>query len=427
MSLRKSTLGNRIASTSGIEVLMDDLGKAMAEGGENIKMLGGGNPAHIPEVAELWRSRMEEILATEDQFERMVGNYDPPSGNARFITALAELLQREYGWDITEDNIAVTAGGQTGFFFLFNLLGGEMDDGSTKRILLPVVPEYIGYANQGACGNVFDARHPVIDHPAPHRFKYGIDFDKLDLDPEKHAAVCLSRPTNPTGNVVTDEEVSKLSELCKDAGIPLIIDGAYGTPFPNIMFTDANPVWGEHIILTLSLSKIGLPGTRTAVVIANKEIATAVRSQTAIVGLANGNVGQVIMRPLLESGDVLKLSNDVVKPFYKKQSDFALRCADELLDSSMDYHIHVSEGALFLWFWFRGLPISSQELYERLKKRDVLVVPGEHFFFGLPDETDEPWRHRHECIRVSFAMPEDKVREGIRIIGEEAKAAYAAV
>ena len=159
-------------------------------------------------------------------------------------------------------------------------------------------------------------------------------------------------------------------------------------------------------------------------VIANKEIAAAVRSQTAIVGLANGNVGQVIMRPLIESGEVLTLSNNIVKPFYKKRSDFALNCIDELLDDTMDYHIHVSEGALFLWFWFRDLPISTQELYERLKKRDVLVVPGEYFFFGLPDETDEPWRHRHECIRVSFAMPEEKVREGIRIIGEEAGAAY---
>lgn len=426
MKLTKSTLGTRIASTSGIEVLMDDLGKAMAEGGENIKMLGGGNPAQIPAVSELWRKRMAEILAEPGQFERMLGNYDPPAGNAKFIEALAALLQREYGWNIAPENIAVTGGGQVGFFYLFNLLAGEMPEGSIKRVLLPVVPEYIGYANQGACGNIFDARHPVISHPEPHRFKYGIDFEKLDLDPAKHAAVCLSRPTNPTGNVITDQEVDKLSALCKESGIPLIIDGAYGTPFPNIMFTEANPIWDEHIILTLSLSKIGLPGTRTAVVIANKEIAAAVRSQTAIVGLANGNVGQVIMRPLIESGEVLTLSNDIVKPFYKKKSDFALNCVDEFLDDSMDYHIHVSEGALFLWFWFRNLPITTQELYQRLKERDVLVVPGEYFFFGLPDEAEEPWRHRHECIRVSFAMPEEKVREGIRIIGEEAKAAYAA-
>ena len=36
---------------------MDDLGRAMAGGGEML-MLGGGNPALVPEVEKLWRGRM---------------------------------------------------------------------------------------------------------------------------------------------------------------------------------------------------------------------------------------------------------------------------------------------------------------------------------------------------------------------------------
>ena len=114
------------------------------------------------------------------------------------------------------------------------------------------------------------------------------------------AAICVSRPTNPTGNVLTDEEIARLSDLAKSHGIPLIIDNAYGAPFPNIIFTDAKPVWDEHIILTLSLSKIGLPGTRTGIVIANPKIAAAVASMSAIIGLANPNIGQAIAQPLVE-------------------------------------------------------------------------------------------------------------------------------
>ena len=75
---------------------------------------------------------------------------------------------------------------------------------------------------------------------------------------------------------------------------------------------------------------------------------------------------------------------------------------------------------MFLWLWFEGLPITTRELYNRLKARGVLVVPGEFFFFGL----DEPWRHRDECIRINYAHAPDDVRRGIRIIAEEVRRAY---
>jgi len=205
--------------------------------------------------------------------------------------------------------------------------------------------------------------------------------------------------------------------------VPLIIDNAYGAPFPNIIFTEATPVWNDNIVLTLSLSKIGLPGTRTGIVIAREEIAAAVSSMRAIVGLANGNIGQAIMEPLVRSGEILKLSNEVVRPYYIEKSHQARKWVDEFFDPSLPYRVHLSEGALFLWLWFEGMPISSRELYERLKARGVLIVSGHYFFFGLDDS--EAWSHRDECIRVTFTMDERTVKEGIEIIAEEVARAYA--
>ena len=60
---------------------------------------------------------------------------------------------------------------------------------------------------------------------------------------------------------------------------PLIVDNAYGAPFPNIIFTEVKPVWNENTILTMSLSKLGLPGTRTAFMVGPPNI---VRSLSAI-------------------------------------------------------------------------------------------------------------------------------------------------
>ena len=65
--------------------------------------------------------------------------------------------------------------------------------------------------------------------------------------------------------------------------------------------------------------------------------------------------------------------------------------------------------------------IADRELYERLKKRGVLVVPGSYFFPGF----DEPWPHKHECIRVTYCAQPDKVRRGIAILADEVKKAYA--
>ena len=400
---------------------MDDLGHAMASGGPDLKMLGGGQPARIPAMNAVWRRRLEEIMEEMGGLERALTTYDPPRGNPHFLQAIATLFSETFGWDLGSENIAVTSGGQTAFYFLFNLLAGQMPDGRRKKILLPLVPEYIGYSNQGVSGDLFHAVRPLIEETGPHEFKYRVDFENLDVTPDI-AAICASRPTNPTGNVLTDEEVARLSDIAKQHGIPFIIDNAYGAPFPGIIFADAKPFWDKHVVLTYSLSKIGLPGTRTGIVIGPPEIIRALGSMSAIAGLSNPNIGQQITLPLIKSGEILKLSSEVVRPFYEEKCRLARQAAVAAFGDDIDWYMHRSEGALFLWFWFPGLRISSKELYQRLKKREVLVIPGHYFFFGLDDPH---WDHRHECIRVSYAMDEDVVRDGLRIIAEEVKACMA--
>ncbi len=421
MSYEFSKFGQHLGSGSGIGDLMDDLGHALASGSPTLKMLGGGQPAHIPEITAVWRRRLEELLEEPGGLERAFTIYDPPRGNPAFLQAIATLFCQNFGWDLGPENIAVTSGGQTAFYFLFNLLAGEMADGSNRKILLPLVPEYIGYANQGTNGNLFRAIPPLIEKTAPHEFKYHVDFDQLEVTPDI-AAICASRPTNPTGNVLTDEEVARLSAIAKQNGIPFIIDNAYGVPFPGIQFADATPYWDTHVILTLSLSKLGLPGTRTGIVIGPPEIIRALGSMSAIAGLSNPNIGQQITLPLIQSGEILRLSRDVIRPFYQDKCKLARQAAMDAFGDDVEWFMHRSEGALFLWFWFPGLPITSQELYERLKKREVLVIPGQHFFYG---HSDAAWQHQDECIRVSYAMDESIVRSGLAIIAEEVRRAWA--
>jgi len=398
---------------------MDDLGRALEEGAGEMHMLGGGNPAPIPEVAQRWRELMHDLLVGDPaRFDRMLGVYDPQHGNRRFIRAMAKLFNDAYGWGLTEDNIVITNGGQTAYFFLFNLLAGEREDGAVSRALFPLMPEYIGYAEQGLHPETFIAAPSLIEERPDRMFKYRVDFENLPWD-EPVAAVCVSRPTNPTGNVLTDAEMRRLHGLCRERGAYLIVDNAYGEPFPGMIFTEIEPFWGEDIILTYSLSKLGLPGVRTGIVIAPPEVCRAVASLNAVVGLANGNVGQALTLPAVESGELIRMSRERIRPFYESRSQRAVEAIRKAFGDT-PCRIHVSEGALFLWLWFPGLPGGSAALYEDLKAAGVLVVPGHFFFHGLR----EPWPHAQECIRINFAMNIDAFPDAARKMAAVVQARY---
>ncbi len=417
-AMRLSRFGESFGPGAGIVQLMDDLGRAAALNPDML-MLGGGNPGRIPQMERRFRERMHRILADGRAFEDMVGAYGPPQGHLRFTRALARLLRESLGWPVGPENIALTNGSQSASFMLFNMLGGHGADGAPARVLLPLTPEYIGYADQGAESDLFVAARPQIELLGDHQFKYRVDFDALRIGNDV-AALCVSRPTNPTGNVLTDREVATLRRLAADHQVPLIIDNAYGVPFPGIVFTEATPVWDENTIVCMSLSKIGLPGVRTGIVVAAPDLVEALSGMNAIVNLTTGSFGPELVLDLVRSGEVLDLSRNVIRPFYRRKAEAAVAKLRRDF-AGHPFRVHKPEGAIFLWLWFPDLPLACEALYERLKARGVLVIPGHHFFPGLAED----WRHRHECIRVNYALDEDRVHAGLAIIADEVKKVYA--
>ncbi|MDW3047480.1 valine--pyruvate transaminase [Vibrio sp. Vb1554] len=410
-----SKFGEKFNQYSGITQLMDDLNDGLRTPGAI--MLGGGNPAAIPAMLDYFHQASEEMLAS-GELVAALANYDGPQGKDAFVKALAQLFRETYGWDISEKNISLTNGSQSGFFYLFNLLAGKQPDGSHKKVLLPIAPEYIGYGDAGIDEDIFISYHPEIELLDNGLFKYHVDFEQLTVD-DSVAAICASRPTNPTGNVLTDEEVRKLDKLARENNIPLFIDNAYGLPFPNIIFEDVEPFWNENTILCMSLSKLGLPGVRCGIVIASEEITQALTNMNGIISLAPGSVGPALANHIIGKGDLLKLSSEVIKPFYKQKSQRAVELLQQAITDER-FRIHKPEGAIFLWLWFDELPITTMELYQRLKARGVLIVPGEYFFIGQQDE----WDHAHQCLRMNYVQDDEMMQKGIAIIAEEVEKAY---
>ena len=229
-----SRFAQSMGGDAGIIRLMEDLGSALRDNPDMI-MLGGGNPSRIPAVEQRLRDGMNVLLQSNDEFERMLGAYAPPAGTHDFRVALAGLLERECGWPVGPANIALTNGSQSAFFMLFNLFSGPFGDGRQRRILLPLTPEYIGYADQGLHEGTFVSRRPAIEELDDHLFKYRLDLAALEVGADI-GALCVSRPTNPTGNVITDTEVRELARRARAAysGAAIEVRACHGEDGPLI-------------------------------------------------------------------------------------------------------------------------------------------------------------------------------------------------
>lgn len=417
MSYSLSAFGERLDESLGTLRLMRDLGDA-AEKPDNL-MLGGGNPARIAAVEEYFVAQLQREAQRADQFIERMAVYADPTGDREFRRAIVTLLNREYGFGISMSHVCLTNGSQNGFFALMNMLGGRRKDGSVQRILLPITPEYLGYADLWVDEAAFAAHRPAIELLDGRLFKYRVDFDKITVA-EDIGAICLSRPTNPTGNVLTDGEMLQLDRLAQESGVPLIVDCAYGDPFPGITRGGVIPRWNENTVLCMSLSKIGLPSVRTGIIVAHPSLVEKVAALNAVMNLAPGNIGPALMTESIASGEILEIASNHIQPYYETQSEQAVAALLKATEGT-PVRLHKPEGAIFLWLWAPDLPTDSERLYRELKAAGVIVVAGHHFFPGL----DSDWPHQHECLRISFAPGAKTVERAAPIIGAILKDHYA--
>ena len=423
-----SVFGELLSNGNGIVDLMNDLGEAVALRPDMLT-LGGGNPAAIPEIQALWRDYARRFLCDSDSFDKALACYDSPQGDPRFLDAFASLFRERFGVPITSKNVVAVSGAQQGAFLLFNMIAGGTRDGKRKKILTPLSPEYVGYAGLGVDSNLFISCPGKITYPDENDasvFKYEVDFNAVEraLQDDDVSAILVSRPTNPSGNMISRAELQRLDRLAEKYNALLIIDSAYGGPFPGIVEDESeldSVFWTPRTALFYSLSKIGLPGLRTAFLIASEEIVERIATMNAIVALTNNSIGQRIALPMFESGDVLRVSREIVRPYYCKRRAEAIEILQgELSRVGVDARLHKSEGAFFLWLWIPGLTSGSANLYNQLKAKGVLAIPGDGFFYGLGDDhmNEEFSASRARCMRISFSSSYEIVARGLRIIAE---------
>lgn len=418
MTTDLSIHGIRMSRLTGVRAIMQDIRQTQAASPNDPWInLSPGNPVILPEVEAMWRVHARTV-ADSNQFGEIVCRYGESQGYPPLLKAVVDLFNTTYGWNITEDDVLITPGSQSLLFAAANCFCGYNEQGKLRKLLLPLSPDYTGY--DGICLNeeALASVPPDIEIVDPHTFKYGVDFDKLDID-QTTGAVVFSRPCNPSGNVIRTEEVEKIVGMARKQDVPVLIDAAYGPPFPNLAFTPIEPFRGDNVVYSMSLSKVGLPGERAGIAIGPRRYLDVMRAFLTNAVIHSSRFGQAIAARAIASGELVKVSQSVIGPYYLKKFELMRRLMAQAMPA-VDWYLHKFEGALFAWLWLKDLPATDIELYNEIKKERVFVVPGSFFFPGAGTD----WKHRSECLRISLTASDREITEGVAAIARAVSRLY---
>jgi valine--pyruvate aminotransferase len=400
-----SQFGTQMSQLTGVRAIMKDIIETLKNSaGREFINLSAGNPVILPEVEQLWRECTIDLLNSAEYGE-VVCRYGSSQGYAPLIEAVVKDFNQRYGLSFSDRNILITPGSQSLYFYAANAFGGYTSGGDLRRVVLPLSPDYTGYGGVSLTPEALLAYQPKLEIDLDkHRFKYRPDFSQLEIT-EQTGCVIFSRPCNPTGNVLTDDEVSKIAALAQVYDVPVLIDSAYAAPFPALNFTEMNPQFGDNIIHCMSLSKAGLPGERIGIAIGDPKLISILESFQTNAAIHSSRYGQAIAARAINSGRLAEISSQIIRPHYQHKIEVLAATLDREMPNDLSWFLHQGEGAIFAWLWIKDLPITDWEFYQELKKVGVIVVPGSGFFPGLK----ENWQHKQECLRISLTATESEI------------------
>ncbi len=410
MKLALTQVGAQMSQLTGVRAIMKDIiATLQASQGQSFINLSAGNPVILPEIEQLWRDCTLALLNSAE-YGDVVCRYGVSQGYEPLIEAVITDFAQRYGVTLSTNQVLITPGSQALYYLAANAFGGYTQSGQLKEVLLPLSPDYTGYGGICLVPEALRACQPHLElDEAAHRFKYRPDFTQLQVD---HATGCLifSRPCNPTGNVLSEAEVHQIADLAAPFDVPVLVDAAYGPPYPALNYTPLTPLFGGNLVHCMSLSKAGLPGERIGIAIGDETVIQVLEAFQTNVCIHSGRYGQAIAARAIRSGALATLSEQVIRPHYQAKLQLLETTLTQHLPDDLPWFLHRGEGAIFAWLWLRDLPMTDWDLYQRLKQVGVIVVPGQSFFPGLRAD----WPHTRQCLRISLTASEAEIEAGMQ-------------
>ena len=307
--------------------------------------------------------RLHELLEPAEHeavLQQRLG-YPQSNGTEELRAAIASLYP-----GAGSDNVVVTTGtAEANFISMWHLL----EPGDEAVLMLPNYMQIWGIA-RGLSAEVVPFRLREADRWRP-------DFRELRqaLSPRTRLiAVC--NPNNPTGAILTDDEMRELAGLANRHGVWLLADEVYrgaerdGRETPSF--------WGLHdrVIITCGLSKAyGLPGLRLGWVVAPPETAAELWARKDYLTIGPAILSEWLARRALQPERrfrILERTRGILRANFPVLEAWAAGHEDQLR--------LVPPRAGAIAFMRYAWPVNSTELVVRLRdEQSVLIVPGDHF------------------------------------------------
>ena len=317
-------------------------------------------------------------IETPPQYFEAVRNFQLPVlayAESPGMPVLIKAIQKYYGnlgMHFAEDDILITTGGSEALQIVFNCI---LDDGDEVIIPEPFYPNYNTMVN--TCGA---AIHPVCTSPEDG-YHYA-DRAKIEAAiNERTRAIVCTNPGNPTGNVLTPEEMRMMVDIAKEHGLFIIGDEAYrefvyaGEPLQSLgEFEDA----AENVVVIDTVSKrFSACGARIGCIISrNRELmGEAIKYCQARLSVAT--LDQVASAALYDVGPEYFAA---VREEYKRRRDTV---AAKLKDIP-GVICECPRGAFYI---MAALPVDSADEFQKWLLTDfddngdtVMFAPGESFY-----------------------------------------------
>jgi aspartate/methionine/tyrosine aminotransferase len=340
--------------------------------------------------------RVEELLGEDLSREALLGQAlkYPESNGSRLLRERIALLYP----GATAENVLVTTGcSEANYTTLWSLL--EASDR-----LAVMIPNYLqswglagGYAARADGYRLKEARGP--EGP-----RWALDVESLErVVTKKTRAIMVTNPNNPTGAVLTEDEMDAIVRIARRHNAWIVSDEVYrgaeresDRPSPTF--------WGRYsrVIVTAGLSKaFGLPGLRIGWIVAPPKTATALWGYHDYTTLTPTMLSDRLARAALEPvrrEQILARTRAILRRQWPRIEEWIGRHADCL------EAIAPLAGAIVLVRY--RLPIGSVALFDRLRlEKSVLITPGAHFGIG-------------RYVRIGYGYGIEKTLEGLSRVDE---------
>lgn len=317
------------------------------------------------------------------------------SSNAGFIELreeIANYLYRKFNLSYNpKEEILVTVGGSEAIDLALRALVGPGDE-----VIIPE-PSFVAYKG---CTTFTGATSKIINLKAEDEFKLMPD-DLRDAITDKTKVLILPFPNNPTGAIMTKEELEKIVDVVKDKNIIILSDEIYGElsyDKKHVSIAEFEEVKDKTLIINGFSKAYAMTGWRLGYACGNKVLIDAMKKIHQYAIMCSPTTAQYAAIEALKHGDdsVREMASEynrrrrvLVNGFRK----MGLECFEPL-------------GALYVFPCIKSTGMTSDEFCEKLLMEErVLAVPGNAF-----GECGEGF------IRACYAASMDDLIEAIKRI-----------